>query len=147
MSLVFRNDPFGDILRLQRALERSISKPYFGLDGTPSGRGIYPALNAFEEGDALVVKAEMPGIDREKLQVEIEGNQLMVAGARKVRTQVDDSCRHHRRERSGGEFRRVFRLPFEVDVEASTASYTDGILTVRLEKAESAKPRQIAVQN
>lgn len=146
MSLVFRNDPFGDILRLQRALEHSISKPFFGLDWTPSGRGVYPALNAFEDGDALVVKAEMPGLDREKLQVEIEGNRLMLAGARKVQ-EVEENSRFHRRERAGGEFRRVFRLPFEVNVEASTASYTDGILTVRLEKAEAAKPRQIAVKN
>ncbi len=141
----FTNDAFDDILRLQRAMEGAMTTPFFGLDWSPSGRGIYPALNIFEDGDTLVLKAQVPGLDRESLKVELEENHLMLAGTAKVHEAPEDS-RYHRRERRAREFRRAFRLPYEVDPEKASASYEDGILTVRLEKAEAAKPRQIAVQ-
>ena len=145
MSIVrFHSDPFGDVLSLQQSIERAFHQPFFGSDWTPSGRGVYPALNFFERDDALVVKAEIAGLDREKLDVEIEGHRLMLSGARAVPPDPKEG-RYHRRERRFGEFRRVFRLPYEVDREKATASYADGVLTVRLEKAEAAKPRQITV--
>jgi HSP20 family protein len=147
MSLLrFGADPFDNILRLQRALTRSLEHPFFGLGTTPSGRGVYPALNIFEEegGEAVVVKAEVPGLKRESLEVEAVGNRLSVAGVREIPS-PEGEYRFHRRERQAGEFRRVFRLPYEVDRESATASYRDGILTVRLEKAEAAKPRQIQI--
>jgi HSP20 family protein len=147
MSLLrFGADPFDNMLRLQRALTRSLEQPFFGLGTTPSGRGVYPALNIFEEegGDAIVFKAEVPGMDKEKLEVEAVGNRLSIAGVREIPS-PDGEVRYHRRERQAGEFRRVFKLPYEVDSEKAEASYRDGILTVRLEKAEAAKPRQIQI--
>lgn len=146
--LRFGADPFDNIVRLQQALTRSLEQPYFGLGSTPSGRGVYPALNVFEEdgGEAIVLKAEVPGMDREKLEVEAVGNRLSVAGVREIPS-PEGEFRYHRRERPAGEFRRVFRLPYEVDREKAEASYRDGILTVRLEKAEAAKPRQIQVKS
>jgi len=146
MSLVrFGADPFDNILRLQRALNRSVEHPFFGFGSTPSGRGVFPALNIFEEeGDAIIVKAEVPGMNRESLEVEAVGNRLAISGTREIQN-PEGEFRFHRRERQSGEFRRVFRLPYEVDRETATASYRDGILTVRLEKAEEAKPRQILV--
>lgn len=147
MSLLrFGTDPFDNILRLQRALTRSVDQPFFGFGATPSGRGVYPALNIFEEegGDAIVLKAEVPGMKKESLEVEAVGNRLAVAGVREIPS-PDGEFRYHRRERQAGEFRRVFRLPYEVDREKATATYRDGILTVRLEKAEAAKPRKIKV--
>ena len=146
--LRFTNDPFENVMRLQRAISQSVDQPSFGLDWTPSGRGLQPALDIFEAegGDTVVVKAELPGIDRESLEVENVGNRLMVAGKRVIPT-PEGEFRYHRRERQDGEFRRVFRLPFEVDRDKATAAYNDGVLTIRLEKAESAKPRQIAVKS
>ena len=147
MSLLrFGTDPFDNILRLQRALTRSLEHPFFGLGTTPSGRGVYPALNIFEEegGEAIVLKAEVPGMKRDSLEVEAVGNRLLVAGVREIPS-PEGEFRYHRRERQAGEFRRVFRLPYEVDRDKASASYRDGILTVRLEKAEAAKPRQIQI--
>ena len=147
MSLLrFGADPFDNILRLQRALTRSVEHPFFGLGSTPSGRGVFPALNIFEEegGDAIVVKAEVPGIKRESLKVEAVGRRLAVVGVREIPS-PEGEFQYHRRERQPGEFRRVFRLPYEVDRENATASYRDGILTIRLEKAETAKPMQIQI--
>lgn len=136
---------FDDILRLQRALDRAVGQPFQGLEWSPSGRDVYPALNVFEAGDAVVVKAEVPGLDRSTLGVELEGNRLLLTGTR-VAPPLDEGCGYHRRERTFGQFRRVFQLPFEVDREKTTAAYRDGVLTVRIEKSETAKPRQIAVQ-
>lgn len=147
MSLLrFGTDPFDNILRLQRALTRSLEHPFLGLGTTPSGRGVYPALNIFEEegGEAIVLKAEVPGMKRDSLEVEAVGNRLSVAGVREIPS-PEGEFRYHRRERQAGEFRRVFRLPYEVDREKAMASYRDGVLTVRLEKAEAAKPRQIQI--
>jgi HSP20 family protein len=103
-------------------------------------------LNVFEtgEGDAVLVKAELPGVDKSSIEVETVGNRLMIAGTRKLQ-EADESSRYHRRERQAGEFRRVFTLPFEIDRDTASASYTDGMLTVRVEKAESARPRQIKI--
>ena len=145
--LRFTNDPYENVMRLQRAISQSVGQPSFGLDWTPSGQGLQPALDIFEAegGDAIVAKAELPGIDRKSLEIESVGSRLTVAGRREIPTPKGE-CRYHRRERHGGEFRRVFRLPFEVNREKATATYDDGVLTIRLEKAESAKPRQIAIK-
>ncbi len=146
MSLLrFGADPFDNILRLQRELTRSLDNPFFG-GWTPSGRGVFPALNILEEedGNAVVLKAEVPGMDRDSLSIESVGNRLSVAGTREI-PPPEGEYRYHRRERRAGEFRRVFRLPYEVDQDSATASYKDGVLTVRLEKAEAAKPRKITI--
>ena len=147
MSLLrFGPDPFDNILRLQRALTRSVEQPFHGLGTTPSGRGVYPALNIFEEngGEAITLKAEVPGMKRDTLEVEVVGNRLAVAGVREI-PDPEGEYRYHRRERQAGEFRRVFRLPYEVDRDQATATYRDGVLTIRLEKAEAAKPRHIEI--
>lgn len=147
MSLLrFGADSFDNILRLQRALNRSLDHPFFGLGGTPSGRGVYPPLNIFEEneGDAIVLKTEVPGLTRDSLEVEVVGNRMTVAGVREI-VSPEGEFRYHRRERQAGEFRRAFRLPYEVDRDTATASYRDGVLTVRVEKAEAVKPRKVQI--
>lgn len=147
MSLLrFGADPFDNIVRLQRALTRSLDNPFFG-GWTPSGRGVFPALNIFEEegGEAIVLKAEIPGMDRDSLDIETLGNRVSVAGTREIPSPEGD-FRYHRQERRSGEFRRVFRLPYEVDPDTASATYRDGVLTVRLEKAETAKPKKIAIK-
>jgi HSP20 family protein len=145
--LKFSSDPFEDMLRLQRALSRSLSRPFAGFEGAASGRGVFPGLNVFEKdgGEAIAVRAEVPGVNREDLNIEIQGNRLVVEGQRQIAV-AEEGARYHRRERRGGEFRRIFRLPFEVDRESATAEYREGVLTIHMEKAEAAKPRQIAIK-
>ncbi len=140
------SDPFESMMRLQRALSQSLTRPFYGQDWTPSGRGVFPPLNVFEtgEGDAVLVRAELPGVEKDSIEVETVGNRVMIAGSRKLQ-EADERSRYHRRERQAGEFRRVFTLPFEINRESASASYTDGMLTVRVEKAESARPRQIKI--
>ena len=108
------------------------------------GQTVSESLLGHLPSEAIVLKAEVPGMKRDSLEVEAVGNRLSVAGVREIPT-PEGEFRYHRRERQAGEFRRVFRLPYEVDREKATASYRDGVLTVRLEKAEAAKPRQIQI--
>lgn len=140
----FGNDTFDNILRLQRALERNLGQPLGGRDWFSAGRGVYPALNVFEDDNALVVMAEVPGFDKSSFDIKVQNDRLYLTGERLLRKGEEDRS-YHRRERQEGAFRRVLRIPFPVDAERTKATYEAGILTIRLEKAEAAKPRQITV--
>ena len=139
----YTNSAFDDMLHLQRSLERSLRQPFWGRESITSG-GAYPAINVFEKGETVVVKAEVPGLRKENIGIEIEGTRLLLSGTR-VLPEASEEVSYHRRERQEGEFRRVVRLPYAVDRERAKASYEDGILTVQLEKAEAAKRHKIGL--
>lgn len=134
-------DPFDALLRLQRALDTPASREPFGL--STSGEGAFPPLNVFQRGDDLVVVAELPGLDKQSLTVEVQRGHLRLAGQRPAPPGEVGSC--HRRERAAGEFDRTVTLPSPVDTSAAAATYRNGILTVTLPHAEEAKPRTIDV--
>jgi HSP20 family protein len=93
-----------------------------------------------------VVIAELPGVEPEALNVAGQGNTLTISGERRRETPAG-SLGYHRRERPFGEFSRSIQLPDNLDLTKATASCTAGLLTIRIPKAETAKPRQIAVQS
>jgi len=136
-------DPVSNLLTLQTELERFLRNPAIGLG--VSGPGDFPPINIFEDGDGVVVMAEIPGVDPESLNVSGQSRTLTIKGERK-REAVGEVAGYHRRERPFGEFSRSIQLPDELDLGKAAASYDSGILTVRVPKAESAKPRQIAVK-
>ncbi len=103
----------------------------------------FPALNVWESGDALYAEAEVPGMKHEDLEISVLGNELTLRGRRGE--QPREGATYHRQERGVGEFNRVLRLPIEIDADRVEASLKDGILLIKLPKAESAKPRQIPV--
>jgi len=107
-------------------------------------RAAYPAVNLWNEGEALCLEAEVPGIAKDDLEINAVGNELVIKGRRAPHP--GDNLTYHRQERGTGEFTRVITLPVEVDPERVDAVLKDGVLTVRLPKAESAKPRQITVR-
>ena len=107
-------------------------------------RAAYPALNVWDAGDALCVEAELPGVDKGDVEIYAVGNELTIKGRRAA---VNGEKRtYHRQERLCGQFTRVVTVPTEFDTERVDAVLKDGVLSVRLPKAESAKPRKIAVQ-
>lgn len=108
------------------------------------GAEAYPHTNLSDTGDNLEVVAEVPGVTKEDLQVKIQGNYLQIAGSRK--TDAPEGFKTHRTERGAGTFSRSFTLPYDVDSAKVEASLKDGLLKLVLPKAESAKPRQIAIQ-
>lgn len=142
MALVSFN-PIEDLLQLQRELEQVLRNPLFDLG--PSAPGVFPPVNVFADGEALVVRAEVPGVDPSDLHVQIERGTLTISGERKPPQEAEKGS-YHRRERAYGRFSRALRVPDDLDPDRATAVLNHGILTVRIPKREEAKPRTIQVQ-
>ena len=106
----------------------------------------YPLVNVVERPESFEVEALAPGLDPVSLELSFSDHTLSIAGEKTSISDETTNDRVHRLERSGGRFHRTVRLDQEVDRDAIQASYRDGILTVTLPKAESARPRNIEVQ-
>lgn len=138
----FRN-AWAEFERIRQGLDE-ISRSYTEK-GQSSGRAnVYPALNIYEEPNRLVITAELPGVRVEDLGLAIEGDTLSIQGKRDTR-QGEANLSYHRREIEAGSFSRAVALPVKVDPEQVNARLVDGILTVTLNKASAASPRQIKV--
>lgn len=111
--------------------------PYFAERG-------YPSLNIFEQGDGVIVEAELPGAKAKDIDVSVAGAEVTLAGQRKSPTQPDTTL--SRRERPYGKFGRTITLPWEIDAEHVEAAFQDGVLTVRLTKSEKCRARKINVR-
>jgi len=134
----------GQLNELRREMDRVFREfaPDLGL--TPPATGVFPPVNVWSDGETLFVEAEVPGVKLEDLDITAVGNELTIRGRREPLT--GDNLVYHRQERGTGEFTRVLTLPVEVDADRIEAVVRDGVLTIRLPKAESARPRKIAVK-
>jgi len=125
-----------------------MSRLYENLSGT-SGQearaGVFPLINVTQDRDHLYIRAELPGIKAEALSITAIDNTLAIAGYRTLPTE-EATASYHRREREAGAFSRTLSLPTEIAVEKVSARYSDGILTIVVPKAETAKPTQIKIQ-
>jgi HSP20 family protein len=141
----------GDLFAELKGLRRMFDQPLEAFFGEPGlrlfeGEGMWrPAMDLAETKDAFVVKAEVPGVKAEDIQIGLDGNTLTVAGERKQETSVEEEG-YSRIERSYGKFERSVLLPPTVDAEGIKATYANGVLEVRLPKKEEAKPKRIPVQ-
>ena len=106
--------------------------------------GWTPALDVYEDKDNLIVKAELPGMKREEIDISFHDGTLTITGERKYEEKNEDA-ETYRAERFFGKFHRTLALPKPVQSDKATATYKDGILTVTLPKTEEAKPKQIQV--
>ena len=106
--------------------------------------GVYPPLNVFDAGEEVVLKAELPGVDPARLDVEVRDNTVTVKGERGFES-PNGTAAFHRRERADGQFRRVIRLPARLASDEAKAEYRHGVLTVRIPKAKEARPRRLEV--
>ncbi|MCZ6573785.1 MAG: Hsp20/alpha crystallin family protein [Planctomycetota bacterium] len=107
--------------------------------------GFHPALDVSETDDAVVVRAEVPGVDPQEIEVSVHGDILELRGEKKQQEEPKETG-YYRVERSYGSFRRSLKLPAKVDAENVEAKAKDGILTLTLPKREDAKPRRIKVK-
>ncbi|MDX1584632.1 MAG: Hsp20/alpha crystallin family protein, partial [Thermoanaerobaculia bacterium] len=103
-----------------------------------------PAVDVAEEGDQLILRAELPGMKEDDIEIEFENGMLTLKGERQFESEQSER-NYHRIERSYGNFVRSFTLPRSVDADAIQANYENGILEVRIPKKEEAKPRQIKI--
>jgi HSP20 family protein len=107
--------------------------------------GLWPAVDVQEGKDTLTIKAELPGLKKEDINISLHDGVLTLSGERKGSAESQNGGMT-RSERWFGRFQRSFTLPGKVDTKNIPATYTDGILTITLTKAEEAKPKQIKVQ-
>jgi len=106
--------------------------------------GWFPAVDMYEDKDMLLVKAELPGMRKENIDISLHDGFLTLSGERK-QEQKHEATGTYRAERWLGRFHRSISLPCQVEADKIKATYTDGVLTVTLPKAEEAKPKQIPI--
>jgi HSP20 family protein len=131
-------DPFREMVALQRAVN-ALSR------GFPTqGRTSYPPVESVDKGDSLAITAELPGVNRDEIELTVLGDTLTIAGEKKL--PAEEGVTYIRHERPHGRFRRLIDMPYSVEQDKISASYKNGILTITLPKAEEAKPRQITLE-
>lgn len=147
MTLIRWTDPFRDINNLQDRMNQLFGNILERGHGREEGLGTgvwMPAVDIFETKDAICVRAELPGVEKDAIGVEVKDGVLILRGERKFEKEVKEE-NYHRIERSYGTFLRSFTLPSSVDGEKVTARMKDGVLQVDLPKKEQAKPKQIKI--
>jgi HSP20 family protein len=147
MMVLRRTNGHHPLDQLRTQMDRLVSD-FFGPAGAASPRpiaraGTFPALNVWEQDEDLYAEAELPGMKHDDLDISVVGSDLTIRGKRGQ--ELPEGSAYHRRERGEGEFTRVLRLPIEVDANRVEATLKDGVLLIKLPKAESAKPKKIKV--
>jgi len=135
--------PFAELERMRRQMERL-------FEGWPSAyqrpaAGVFPLINLTEDKNGFLIRAELPGIASDDLEIQATSNSVSISGERRIPTE-NKEAKYHRREREAGKFSRIVGLPSEINPDRVEASLVHGILTVAVPKAEAAKPRQISVR-
>ena len=141
--------PMHHFTALQGQMNQLFNHFFRGGNGEETGWGVstwMPPVDLYEAPETFVLTAELPGVRKEDIQLEVHDRTLTLRAERQQETEVKDE-HYHRRERAYGSFQRVFALPTSVDAEKVHASFKDGILELQLPKYETAKPRRIAVQS
>ena len=134
-------DPFDVLFNLQRALDARLESEW--LRGATTGRGAYPPINVFQQGDDLVAILEVPGVQKDDFVIEAKDNKIRISGKKAI--SYDEKASVHRRERLAGAFDRTLTVPIQIDADRIKAEYRDGILALFIPRAESDKPRTITI--
>ena len=104
----------------------------------------YPTVDIYDNDEHIVIKAELPGIDKKDIVIDVKDGVLTLKGERSSDNEIKEE-KYYCRERTFGKFERIFKLPSDVDSEKISADYKDGILKIDVPKPEGKKPKQIAV--
>ena len=139
-----RRDPF-DVFAPFFHLNRRWGDAMRGFYGNDSeNRMIAPAMDVAETADELVLTAELPGLPKDELKITIEDGVLTISGEKKLEKE-EKAKDYHVVERRYGKFHREVTLPSQVDASKAEASFEDGVLRIRVPKAETAKPRELKI--
>lgn len=136
--------PFADLERMSRQMDR-LAHAVLGRPGLNwlSAR-VFPAVNLTEDKDRYYVRAELPGIKADALNIQVNGRNLTISGERTIPSE-GEKIRYHRKEREAGKFSRVIGMPGDIDADQVNAQMVNGMLTVTIAKSEASKPKQITV--
>lgn len=135
------SNPVGNLLTLPKALSDTMLSDWF--DSEPAGRGRFPAINIFQQDGEYTIKAELPGVKRDDIDIDVQRNRIRISGKKEL--DYGEGVSVYRQEQQTGAFDRTFAMPFEIDAEQVKAEYRDGILALSLPRAEQDKPRSISI--
>jgi len=134
---------FGELDRMRRHLDQ-----IFGQLEQPAtaarGAGVFPLINLTETQESYIIRAEIPGVSTDNLDIQTMGRNLTITGERQI--EMDPNAKYHRREREGGRFSRAIALPGDIDRDKVTATLKNGVLELTIPKAQAAKPRKIEIK-
>jgi len=142
-----RWNPMRDVFSLRHQMNHffdDVFRPVGRNDSRLSVRNCYPTVDIYDNDKNIIITAELPGIDKKDIVIDVKDGVLTLKGERSFDNEVKEK-KYYRRERTFGKFERVFRLPADVDPEKISADYKDGILKIDIPKPEEQKPKQITV--
>ena len=137
--------PFDRLTNLRDEINRLFESPFDNKSGSDAFNTWAPAVDLYEDKDSLIVRAELPGLKKNDIDISLHENTVTISGERRNEKNYEAS-ETSREERFFGRFTRSLTLPKQVDASKVRANYKDGVLTVTLPKTEQAKPRQIEIQ-
>jgi len=146
MNLV-RWNPIGEMTAMQNRINRWFNEPYWPASrmDDDTGMGMWnPAVDLYEKDDHFVIKAELPGVNKKDIAIDLKDRVLTLSGERSHENEVKEE-NYYRRERSYGKFQRAFTLPADVDSDKINAEFNDGILQIEIPKPEGQKPRKVTI--
>lgn len=143
---IVKYNAYRDLRAVQDQMNRLLDLAWSRESGEDIREGLWqPAVDIYENAEAVVMKVEIPGVDQKDVEVKIEENMLVLRGERRQEESVQKE-NYHRIERYYGTFQRSFSLPSNIDQEKVKASYDKGVLTLTLPKRPENKPKQITVE-
>jgi HSP20 family protein len=146
MSII-KWDPFATLPKLQDRIN-SIFEEAFPVspdDGAPSMCDWRPPVDTFEEGETIVITAELPGVKKENVSIDIKDNTISISGERILEENISDK-KYFRRERCHGRFYRAFSLPETADPNRISASFKDGLLKIVIHRSEETVSKKVDIQ-
>lgn len=144
MSNVIRWEPMREMMTLREAMDRLFDDAFTRPVNMTGGSSV-PAIDLYQTGDAVVVKAALPGFDPDNVQITVTSDVLTLRGEHKHESEQKDAT-YLVRERRSGSFERSVALPTAVQTDKAKADFENGILTIQLPKSEEVKPKSISIK-
>ena len=145
MARVTRWDPLRDMITLRQAVDRMLDETFArGTESRGTGAWLLP-MDAYITDEAIIIRADVPGIKPEEIEITLEGDTLAIRG--EIRREESSQRKYVLLEPPTGKFERTLNINMPIDHEGVEASFKDGVLTLTLPKAETVKPRQITVKS
>ncbi len=144
MANITRWDPIRDMISMRQAMDRLLEEAFArGTETRGTGAWLLP-MDAYITDDAIVIRADVPGLKPEDLEITLEGDTLSIRG--EIKREEADDRKYVLLERPTGKFERTLTIGTPIDHDKVEANFKDGVLTLTLPKAEAVKPRQITVK-
>jgi len=144
---IVRWNPMGDLYSARNRFNRLFEDFFYPMVQEESDSSLWswnPAADIYDKDDHFVIKAELPGVDKKDIVIDVKEGVLTLKGERSYDNEVTDD-KYYRKERAYGKFERSFTLPVNVDAEKIKADYKDGVLKIEVPKPEDHKPKKITV--